>query len=53
MTHLLFLEHHKVEMAYPLISILLHTFPERLFRDHLSNVFVDQRAAGCQLSIAS
>jgi hypothetical protein len=45
LAHLLLLQHHEVEMPYPLVRVLLHPFPESRLLDHLADVFVDQISA--------
>jgi hypothetical protein len=47
-TYLLFLQHHKVEMAQSLIGVLLQTFPECLFSDYFTDVLVNEVSAASQ-----
>jgi hypothetical protein len=48
-TYLLLLQHHKVEMPYAFIRVLLHPFPEGRLLDHLAYVLVYQASAASQL----
>lgn len=44
-THFFLLEHHEVEMPYPLSSIRCHAFTESLLSNDLAYVFVYQAPA--------
>ena len=50
-THLLFLEHHKVEMPDPLVCIELYSFPKRLLRNDLADILVDQTSSEVPISM--
>ena len=41
-TRLILLQHHEIEVAYTLFSILTHTFEEGWLADHIPNVFINE-----------
>jgi hypothetical protein len=40
--HLIFLEHHKVEVLDPLLGIVAHTLHERGMANDITNIFIDE-----------